>query len=809
MTSRRSLVRLLALMGAAVASLTLCASALPCAATATPRQGAPEARLETLPLPGAGLLPAGGPAARGAASSGADLAAVSGAPAATLDAGMRFRVAGVLCDVPEGDGVTVGVRTSLDGSAWSAWLDAPLEVADEDGRPQAFTDPLWTGPARYVQVRARGAAGAPTVLSGVRVVVIEPGDDPGPADDRAAAAKGGAAPARAATGQSPAPAIVTRSEWGADESLRAASPSYAAIKVAFVHHTASGNGYTRDEAPALVRAIYAYHTRSLRWNDIGYNFLIDRFGTIYEGRYGGMASGVIGAHVGGFNTGSTGVSVLGTFTDAAPPDEAVTALERLLAWRLGIAGLDPKGTAQLTCGLADRYKVGDTVTFPVIAGHRDANRTECPGDRLYALLPAVRSHVAERMAPPVVATVAAARTVISPNGDGTADGVALSGSLSRPADWRLVVRDAAGKAVASWSGHGAKVAVTWKGTADGDAVPDGDYAVELRASTLAGDSNRATATVAVDTSAPALASARATPGSFSPNGDGQTDAATVAYRPAEACHVRVGVLAADGDVLRWLRGWRLEAAEPQSVTWDGRVAASNGGLVAAPSGRYRFRIERRDEAGNVARQGVRIVLDRTLGFPTAVPAAFSPNGDGVRDATALGFKLARTARVTVKIAVEGTVVRTLTLGALEAGRHVATWNGRKGSGGGVGSGRPVFTVEAVTALGRTSVTGDLVLDLTAPKLYATSGTATTLGTPARLSCKAADEFSERVDVSFVVTNAKGGRVASGHPGPTPVGQDLDVGWKPSARGTFTVTWHAVDAAGNHETAPATTVVTVR
>ena len=163
----------------------------------------------------------------------------------------------------------------------------------------------------------------------------------------------------------------------------------------------------------------------------------------------------------------------------------------------------------------------------------------------------------------------------------------------------------------------------------------------------------------------------------------------------------------------------------------------------------------------------------------------------------------------MRIAVDDKVVRTLSLGTLTAGKRTVTWNGRRGSGSVVASGRPVVTVEAVTALGRTSVTADLVVDLTAPRLYATSGTSTSLGGLVRLSCKAVDAFSGRVDVSYDVTDAKGGRVASGHPGLTPVGQDLDVGWRPSSRGTYTVTWRGVDAAGNHEAAPATTVVTVR
>ena len=115
------------------------------------------------------------------------------------------------------------------------------------------------------------------------------------------------------------PAIVSRAAWGANESIRRAPPSYApSVRFAIVHHTAGTNTYSRDEAAAIVRGIQLYHVRGNGWNDIGYNFLVDRFGTIYEGRYGGVDRNVVGAHALGFNTGSTGIALLGTYGDAKP-----------------------------------------------------------------------------------------------------------------------------------------------------------------------------------------------------------------------------------------------------------------------------------------------------------------------------------------------------------------------------------------------------------------------------------------------------------------------------------------------------------
>ncbi len=508
------------------------------AAAAWPRS--PSVNLKTLRAPG-GSLTVAGPEGRDA-----------GAPV-TLDAGVRFSMAGVVCDVPSPGAVTIRLRASADGASWGPWLTAPLEVVDEHGTPQAFTDPIWTGAARYVQVRAAGSSQrGPARLTGVRLVAIDPTGEAGAAarvtgvPRRIAAAVTDVGLTGGASATTAAPAIVTRAEWGADESLRSGSPSYAPVAVAFVHHTASGNVYSQADAPGIVRAVYAYHTKTLGWDDVGYNFLIDRFGTIYEGRYGGVARGVIGAQVGGFNTGSTGIAVLGTFTDEAPPAEAVAALERLLAWKLGVHGLDPTGSATLTCGFTDKYKKGETVTFPVIAGHRQANHTECPGDAFYALLPAIRAAVAKRMGSAVVATLSATAPLISPNGDGVLDATELDVSITAPADWRLALKDARGQTVASWSGQGATATITWNGTSNGADVPDGVYTARLTTTPAGGDATGATAQITVDTAAPPLASAAASPASFSPNGDGQTETASVSYRPTEACDIRVGILDAGG-----------------------------------------------------------------------------------------------------------------------------------------------------------------------------------------------------------------------------------------------------------------------
>ncbi|MEU4213570.1 N-acetylmuramoyl-L-alanine amidase [Streptomyces sp. NPDC026206] len=193
----------------------------------------------------------------------------------------------------------------------------------------------------------------------------------------------------------PRPRIVTRAGWGADESLRERGFAYTkTVRAAFAHHTASGNGYSCAQSASVIRGIYRYHVVSSGWRDIGYNFLVDKCGTVYEGRAGGVAKPVRGAHTLGFNTNSMGIAVLGSFAKANPPAAVVNALARLTAWKLGLYGVNPLGNATLVSGGGNRYKKGTSVRLKVISGHRDGYVTECPGDRLYNRLGAARAAAA-------------------------------------------------------------------------------------------------------------------------------------------------------------------------------------------------------------------------------------------------------------------------------------------------------------------------------------------------------------------------------------------------------------------------------
>src|SRR5205085_10459880 len=133
--------------------------------------------------------------------------------------------------------------------------------------------------------------------------------------------------------------------WHAPESIRRAPTLYAdGVHLVFIHHTAGSNSYSASQSASIVRAIMLYHVQANGWNDIGYNFLVDKYGQIFEGRYGGMTRPVIGAHAEGFNTGSVGVALIGSYNSRAPSAAARVALENLLAWRLDVAHVDPRSS---------------------------------------------------------------------------------------------------------------------------------------------------------------------------------------------------------------------------------------------------------------------------------------------------------------------------------------------------------------------------------------------------------------------------------------------------------------------------------
>ncbi|MFJ8948041.1 N-acetylmuramoyl-L-alanine amidase [Streptomyces sp. NPDC102395] len=193
----------------------------------------------------------------------------------------------------------------------------------------------------------------------------------------------------------PQPAIVSRAAWGADESLNNEAPEYGTtVSAVFIHHTAQTNAYSCVDSPAIVRGLRALHLNQ-GWKDIGYNFVVDKCGTIFEGRKGGADRPVIGAQAEGFNTNTTGIAVIGTYTTEDAPGAAKASLARLAAWKLGQYKVDPLGKVTLTAGKANgKFALGQSGVFNRISGHRDAYATECPGTALYNQLPTLRAWAA-------------------------------------------------------------------------------------------------------------------------------------------------------------------------------------------------------------------------------------------------------------------------------------------------------------------------------------------------------------------------------------------------------------------------------
>ncbi|HTM83965.1 MAG TPA: N-acetylmuramoyl-L-alanine amidase [Mycobacterium sp.] len=207
------------------------------------------------------------------------------------------------------------------------------------------------------------------------------------------------------------PNVIPRNRWGAGAHFRCGKPVESGpVHAAVVHHTAGSNDYSPEDSADIIRAIYAYHTRTLGWCDIGYNALVDKYGQVFEGRAGGLTNGVMGSHAGGFNRNTWGVSMIGTFDDQPPPPIQLETVGRLLGWRLGLDRTDPRGVAQLTSsgGSFTHFPRGSSLALPAIIGHRDVDETECPGTKGYASLNEIREIAARFGDPPGPEDLAAA-----------------------------------------------------------------------------------------------------------------------------------------------------------------------------------------------------------------------------------------------------------------------------------------------------------------------------------------------------------------------------------------------------------------
>jgi hypothetical protein len=387
-------------------------------------------------------------------------------------------------------GARAWLRT-LDAAGWSGWSaagpadDGPDPGSGEEHQQRVFSDGVWVeAGTRAVQVRIELPGRVAASVDQLTAHLVEPDMTPVAPDTPP---RGGAI---AMTSQ---PAIISRARWGADERLRRAPPRYAGtVLAAFVHHTAQTNRYTKAESAAMVRADYLYHVRGRGWNDIGYNFLIDRYGQVFEGRAGGVDRPVIGACTAGFNAATSCVALLGTFSTARPPAAAMSSLRRLLAWKLDLTHVDAAYTTVLTSagGSTSRYRSGTRVRLRTISGHRDTSYTACPGSAVYGQITRLRLAVSATGGPKIYGGSPSASSVTPVEGPP----VALATRFNKTVRWWVQVKGSDGRVLRRWAGIGRGTRVVWNGLdAHGAAAPAGRATFTVTA-TLAGRPARALTT---------------------------------------------------------------------------------------------------------------------------------------------------------------------------------------------------------------------------------------------------------------------------------------------------------------------------
>ena len=565
----------------------------------------------------------------------------------------------------------VRYRTRNLAGRWSAWRTFSSEDALPDNGPERratrgwrVASPFWTGPSNGIQYRTVGH------VERLRAYFVSsPRERPSTKHAQLAGA----------------PPIITRAGWQANEAIRRGAPFYAdSVHFAIVHHTAGSNSYTKAQSASIVRAIELYHVKANGWNDIGYNFLVDKYGQIFEGRYGGMTRPVIGAHAQGFNTGSVGVALIGDYSSTGISPAARAALVSLLAWRLDLQHVDPASSLVRVSSGNPRYPAGRAVTLKAISGHRDVYPTTCPGQALYAQLPSIRAAVAQSGLPKLYAPAVA----------GTLGGlVHFTARLSQRTAWVVTVKDQNKVVVASGSGIGGTVDWTW----DATAAPSGLYSWTMTAPQI----RSATGTIGTAPAPLALQKLKLAPALVTPNGDGRGDAATLSYRLTAPALVTATVLDSLGDTVQTLFSQRKPAGA-QTFVWSG---------VSLPDGRYRFVLAAKDDRGAQVESTRPLSVDRTLASFVASAPAISPNGDGRLDGLDFSFRLNAAAHVQLRILRAGALVATPFEGDLQAGAQRLPWDGN-----GLQDGRYTAVVVATDSLMTVKQSVFVRVDTKAPTL---------------------------------------------------------------------------------------------
>ncbi|UJA18775.1 hypothetical protein HJD18_00190 [Thermoleophilia bacterium SCSIO 60948] len=294
-----------------------------------------------------------------------------------ITAPKRFDLAGLAKETRPYD-----LRGRDEGGEWSEWVET------------GSGDPVYFGGADELQVRGRGFRPS----GRVHYVNVSGTTSDGESALTSARTAINSAWISATTFVAPSamaetakPDIVSRREWGAEARRGGCKPrkrpDKGKVKAAVIHHTVSANNYSRSEAAGLVLGICRFHKNGNGWDDVGYNALVDRFGRIYEGREGGLARAVVGAHALGFNDGTTGVAALGTFSGGERVSKNLkSGIADFLAWKLDHEDIDPVGRTKLKSGGGDSgtnpHPKGKRVGVTTITKHRRLSNTDCPGDML-------------------------------------------------------------------------------------------------------------------------------------------------------------------------------------------------------------------------------------------------------------------------------------------------------------------------------------------------------------------------------------------------------------------------------------------
>jgi hypothetical protein len=380
--------------------------------------------------------------------------------------------AGWSVDKPLGGTFHIQVRAGQDGEMWTDWMDVS---PDEDGpgsESMTWGNLLEVPPSRYVQYRLVLGTFEPSTSPTVRTVLLSVMDTrDGPTVEQARAM---ILPQEVTSGV-PQPRIISRKGWGANESWATREPIYRKPVAFVIHHTVTPNN---PEDPAyIVRAILRYHALTRGWGDIGYNFLIDREGNIYEGRKGG--DGVVGIHAGDYNYGSIGIALLGDYRSAEMTPAMKEALVSLMAWEADRYGIHP---------LESSYFVHRV--FPHIVGHRDLWTTVCPGDKVYKALPELRELTWQRLL-----TRKPRVEIVSPEA-----GEAVSGRIvievSSPSPTTATTRLLLDGAVKAEGGS----SLTW--TWNTEAAAEGPHRIDAVATSVQGRRSRVVHEVMVDNTPP-------------------------------------------------------------------------------------------------------------------------------------------------------------------------------------------------------------------------------------------------------------------------------------------------------------------